>query len=161
MSRGRRENASFYLMCQGVSAVSGDCTGGVANFYEFPYTYRMKKKYKPLLLISWFLKLGAWISLISGFIVFFAILFGGTAFIHMLQDPAPYKNFIAFGKFVTSFVVLAGFILNTLFLYAASNAIHLFIDIEMNTRKTAVFLEQQQNTRIIAREEPRESPIQV
>jgi len=150
------------LTCQTVYPLfQGIATGVVAIFYKFLYAYKMKRKYKPLLLISWFLKLGAWISLISGFIIFFAILFGGTAFIHMLQNPAPYKDFIAFGKFVTSFVVLAGFILNTLFLYAASNAIHLFIDIEMNTRKTAMLLEQQQNVQVTSREEPHEPPIQV
>ena len=120
----------------------------------------MKKKYKPLLFISWLLKLGAWMSLIAGFIVFFAILFGGTAFIHMLQNPAPYKDFVAFGKFITSFVVLAGFILNALFLYAMSNAVHLFIDIEMNTRKTATLLEQQQNVPVASRGEPHEPPVQ-
>ena len=121
----------------------------------------MKKRYKSLLFIAWLLKLGAWISLAVGFIVFFAIIFGGTAFIHLIQNPAPYMNFIVFGKFATSFAVLAGFIINSVFLYAMSNTIQLFVDIEANTRKTAILLEQQQNAPSIPRAETHEPPAQV
>lgn len=51
-------------------------------------------------------------------------------------------QYMEFGRTVGSFVMLAGFLLNALFLYAISSTIYLFIDIETNTRKIAALLEK-------------------
>jgi hypothetical protein len=102
---------------------------------------KTEKKYRSLRVIAWFFKLGAWISLISGFILFFAVLFGGKVFLHLMQGNSPYIRYMEFGQTAGAFLILAGFLLNTLILYAFSSTIQLFIDIEVNTRRTAQLLE--------------------
>ena len=102
---------------------------------------KIEKKYRSLRIIAWFFKLGAWISLISGFVLFFAILFGGKVILHLMQGNSPYLPYMELGQTTGAFFILGGFLLNTLLLYALSSSIHLFIDIEANTRKIATLLE--------------------
>ncbi|MBW1659374.1 MAG: hypothetical protein JRJ48_02630 [Deltaproteobacteria bacterium] len=101
---------------------------------------RIEKKYRSLRVIAWFFKLGAWISLIFGFVLFFAVLFGGKIILHLVPN-SPYTPYMELGQTAGAFFLLAGFLINTLILYALSSSIHLFIDIEANTRKTAQLLE--------------------
>jgi len=102
---------------------------------------RIEKKYRSLRVIAWFFKLGAWLSLIFGFVLFFAVLFGGKIILHLVPGNSPYTPYMELGQTAGAFLLLAGFLINTLILYALSSSIHLFIDIEANTRKTAQLLE--------------------
>ena len=102
---------------------------------------RIEKKYRSLRVIAWFFKLGAWISLIFGFVLFFAVLFGGKIILHLVTGNSLYTPYMELGQTAGAFFLLAGFLINTLILYALSSSIHLFIDIEANTRKTAQLLE--------------------
>jgi len=121
---------------------------------------KAERKYRSLRVIAWLFKLGAWISLISGFILFFAVLFGGKIFLHLMQGNSPYLQYMEFGQTAGAFLILAGFLLNTLILYAFSSTIHLFIDIEANTRKTAQLLESTSTPQTTSKKEetPRIAP---
>ncbi len=104
---------------------------------------KLEKKYRSLRVVAWFFKLGAWISLVMGFILFFAVLFGGKVVLHLMQSNSPYMPYMEMGQTAGAFLILVGFLLNTLILYALSSTIHLFIDIEANTRRIARLLETQ------------------
>ncbi|GEM_PF-2028836 len=102
---------------------------------------KLEKKYRSLRVIAWFFKLGAWISLALGFILFFAVLFGGKIILHLMQGNSPYMQYMEMGQTAGAFFILGVFLVNTLILYAISSTIHLFIDIEANTRQAARLLE--------------------
>ncbi len=72
--------------------------------------------------------------------MFFAMLFGGKLLFHMAEGSSAYIPYIEAGRTFGPFIVLVGFLLNTLVLYAVSSTIYLFIDIETNTRKIALLL---------------------
>ncbi len=100
----------------------------------------VEKRYRSLRIIAWLFKFGAWVSFVCGFVMFFAILFGGKILFHLVEGSAAYVQYVEFGRTFGSFIVLGGFLLNALFLYAVSSSIYLFIDIESNTRQIAQFL---------------------
>ena len=91
-------------------------------------------------IIAWLFKFGAWVSFVCGFVMFFAILFGGKVLFHLVEGSAAYVQYVEFGRTFGSIIVLGGFLLNALFLYALSSTIYLFIDIESNTRRMATIL---------------------
>ncbi len=101
---------------------------------------KFEKKYRSLRIIAWFFKFGAWISFVCGFVLFFAVLFGGKVLFHLMEGSGAYMQYMKFGRTFGSFIMLSGFLLNTLFLYAISSTIYLFIDIESNTRRIATIL---------------------
>ncbi len=109
---------------------------------------KIDKKYRSLRMIAWLFKFGAWVSLVCGFVLFFAVLFGGKVLFHMMEGGG-YGQYMEFGRAFGSFFVLGGFLLNALFLYAISSTISLFIDLEANTR---------QIVRLLSRQTPSTSP---
>jgi len=103
---------------------------------------KLEKKYRSLRIIAWFFKFGAWISFVCGFVLFFAVLFGGKVLFHIIEANPAYIQYIDLGRTFGAFIMLAGFLLNALFLYAVSSTIYLFIDIEANTRKITTLLDR-------------------
>ncbi len=105
---------------------------------------KIEKKYRSLRMIAWFFKFGAWISFICGFVLFFAVLFGGKLLFHMVGGNGMSLQYVEAGRALGSLFVLGGFLLNALFFYAISSTIYLFIDLEANTRRIATLLARQQ-----------------
>jgi len=103
---------------------------------------KLEKRYRSLRIIAWLFKFGAWVSFVCGFVMFFAILFGGKVLFHFVEGSAAYMQYVEFGRTFGSVIVLGGFLLNALFLYAVSSSVYLFIDIESNTRRIALLLSE-------------------
>ena len=104
---------------------------------------RIEKKYRSLRVIAWFFKFGAWISFICGFVLFFAVLFGGKILFHVVEGNGMTLQYLEAGRVLGSLLVLGGFLLNALVFYAISSTIYLFIDLEANTRQIAALLAKQ------------------
>ncbi len=115
---------------------------------------KVEKKYRFLRFVAWIFRMGAYLSLGIGFVLFFAVLFGGSFILHVLQGSAAYTSYAEIGRNVGAIAVLLGFLFNTFLLYGVGSLLSLLIDLEENTRRAASVLERMPDTSLPRKDEP-------
>jgi len=113
----------------------------------------MERRYRALRMIASVLQVLAWVSLVLGLLS--AIAYGAAAIatasrlgLGAFAPLARFRQFLwpvgmgGFGGIVGALVLALGSVLGFLFLYAASDLINVQLDIEQNTRETAVLLRE-------------------
>jgi len=105
------------------------------------------KKFRALRLVALIWRVIAWIVLVLGIIgALLAIVLG--AIVGRVGDPSPLLNQVPgvssvvdpISGVVAGVAVLVAALLQFLLIYAASDVIHLALDLEQNTRETAYYL---------------------
>jgi len=106
----------------------------------------MEKRFRSLHVIGTVFKVLAWISLVFGIlggllmcVASITGLAGGMEYRGGMMPTIPGWGGL-FGGLLGGFLMVAGAVLNFLFLYAAGDAIYLALAIEENTREAAYYL---------------------